>query len=115
MNIQVISEIEYFKRDLNLRPAVFIGYDREAYFGKEDDSFRVTVDSNLLYRTTDLDLKKGAYGTRLLEANKYLMEIKIPGAMPLWISHVLSRAERSPWDFQSTGALFEAEQQKRED
>ncbi len=112
MNIQVMNEIDYFKRELDLRPAVFIGYDREAFFGKGDDSFRVTVDSNLLYRTTDLDLKKGSYGTRLLEANRYLMEIKIPGAMPLWLSHALSRAEAFPTGFSKYRRAFEAERQR---
>lgn len=114
INEQVMNEIEYFNRNLELRPAVFISYDREAFFGKEDDSFRVTVDSNLLYRTTDLDLKKGAYGARLLDANKYLMEIKIPGAMPLWISHALSYAEAFPVGFSKYRRAFEAEQHRPE-
>lgn len=112
VNQQVLNEIEYLKSGLELCPAVFIGYEREAFFGRTDGSFRVTVDSSLVYRTDGLDLREGFYGTRLLDEGKYLMEVKIPGAMPLWLAHALSRAEAFPQGFSKYRRAFEAEKEK---
>jgi len=73
----------------NLVPAMMISYDREAFYGKENPNLRITFDTNLRCRTDRLDLSYGAGGTPLLAAGEHLMEIKVSGAMPLWLTKAL--------------------------
>ena len=48
---QIGEEIEYFRSYYApLSPAVFLSYDREAYYPIQGGAFRVTFDRNILYR-----------------------------------------------------------------
>ena len=88
---QVINEIEYYLSHTKVEPMVYIGYSRIAFFGKEDKDFRLTIDSKILTRRDDLSLQSGYYGTDILKENQYLMEIKILGAIPLWLADIFSK------------------------
>src|SRR5574344_1375350 len=69
---QIAKEIFYFIGYYkNLSPKMWISYDRKAYCGKTDANLRVTFDSNIRYRTYDLSLDKGFYGTALLDGKTY--------------------------------------------
>ena len=88
---QIVDEIDYFKSFYKgIKPKAFISYDREAYFPTDDTDIRITLDTNLLGRSTDLSLKKGIYGTRIIPADITVMEIKIPGSIPLWLVRFLN-------------------------
>ncbi len=94
---QIAREIEYFREFYReLSSVVVLSYERCAYFSDEDEGLRVTFDENLRYRFHDTDLKNGADGDILLGDGFYLMEIKIPSAMPLWLSHALCELEIYP-------------------
>ena len=48
---QISREIDYFcSYYQNLKPAVFLSYEREAYYALDGSDFRVTFDENVLYR-----------------------------------------------------------------
>lgn len=79
LNRQVLKEIDYFKSIYDLKPKVYLSYDRYAFFEKNDGDFRVTFDTNITTRRGDVRLESGSYGNRLLPQNIYLMEIKING------------------------------------
>src|SRR5699024_3632654 len=99
-NKQMIREFESvlsFYPDL--KPAMYISYERLAYFGKQNKSVRITFDQNILYRTTDLSLAAGSYGKLILPRNYVLMEIKICGAMPVWLARILSEKHIYPAKF----------------
>jgi hypothetical protein len=87
---QVLNEIEYYLSRNKVRPAVYIGYQRMAFFGKENRDFRVTFDSRILTRREELSLEQGFYGKELMGEGMSLMEVKILGAMPLWFAEMLS-------------------------
>lgn len=88
---QITSEMDYFKSFYaGLKPAMYISYDREAFYDKDDDQLRITFDRNIMYRSYDLSLQKGAYGENLLGRDQVLMEIKAGGAIPLWLTDILS-------------------------
>ncbi len=87
---QVINEIEYYLRNNNVSPKVYISYSRKAFFGTEDRDFRVTFDSKIITRRDKLNLEKGNFGEELLEKDQYLMEIKILGSIPLWLVRIFS-------------------------
>lgn len=88
---QIAREIDYVM-DMykTLSPKVFISYEREAFFAKDDDDFRVTFDNKILWRDYDLTLCKGCYGNPILDDGFSLMEIKTGTAIPLWMVNILS-------------------------
>lgn len=105
---QMRNEIDYFLDYYkDLRPAMFISYDREAYRMKDpDDEFRVTFDENILCRDYDMSLTSGVYGTPILEKSKVLMELKCPGGIPLWMVKVLSAEKIYKTSFSKYGTAY---------
>ena len=104
---QIENEIQYFmKMYEGIGPAMYIGYDRIAMFGLENEELRITFDTNIRYRQERLSLDEGSDGEQLLEPGQTLMEIKIPGAMPLWLSKELSRLEIFPTSFSKYGRAY---------
>jgi len=89
---QINKEINYFlKYYKTIKPKMYIAYDREAYFATEDDTLRITFDTNILWRTKDLSLSSEIYGRSLLKNDEYVLEIKGSYAMPLWLSNALAK------------------------
>ena len=106
---QITNEILYFvRRYHNLAPAVFLSYEREAFYAKNDGDFRITFDRNILWRDYDLTLSKGVYGTPILNSNQVLMEVKCPGAMPLWFVEILTDMGLYKTSFSKYGKAYEA-------
>lgn len=105
-NTQILSEIDYFKSIYILSPKVYLAYDRTAFFGKEDNTFRVTFDKNIRSRFDNLKLEYGDYGKSLLSENTYLMEVKINGTMPYWFVKILSSLEIYPTSFSKYGNVY---------
>ena len=88
---QITSEIDYFLRFYEgISAKAFISYEREAYTCTTDPEFRLTLDENIFARDEDLDLGNDIWGTALLPEATTLMEVKIAGAMPLWMAKFLS-------------------------
>lgn len=104
---QISKEIEYF-RDFyeNLKPTVFLSYEREAYFSNDESDFRVTFDENILARTTDLSLCSEPYGNYVLDPALTLMEIKCAGGIPLWMAHALSKEGIFKTSFSKYGTAY---------
>lgn len=90
----------------NLGPAMFISYDRLALSGKEDPTLRITFDTNILWRTDDLFLDGTAPCNELLAPDQHLMEIKVFGAMPLWLADILDRLQIFPTSFSKYGKAY---------
>ena len=87
---QIGREIDYFKRFYgNLYPAMFLSYDRHSW-RSPDGILRITLDTNIRFRTYDVDLRSACYGEELLGPGQTLMEIKAPGAIPMWLATLLS-------------------------
>lgn len=83
-------EIDYMIKRYRLSPKAYIGYRRIAMFDNENPDLRITFDTDITSRYDDISLEKGLEGHRVIPEKTYLMEIKIPGAMPLWLAHILS-------------------------
>ena len=103
---QIGREIQWFQRMNRTRPKVFIGYDRLAFAGIDDPELRITFDTNIRWRTTDLDLRCGDYGVPLGGYGDVLMEIKIPGMAPLWLAHLLSETSVFSTSFSKYGSCY---------
>lgn len=88
---QISKEIDYFKQMYKgIAPMVFISYHREAFFGKDDNDFRVTFDDKILWRDTELSLCSKEGGNTILDDDKVLMEIKVAEGIPLWLTNFLT-------------------------
>ena len=87
---QICREIDWMRRCYDLSPVVFIAYDRETFSGTEDPELRITFDTNVRWRTGDLDLSRSDRGEPLDLGGKILLEIKFPGVAPFWLSRLLS-------------------------
>lgn len=103
---QIQSELEYAIEKYGLKPAVYLSYERMAYFGKEQNDLRITFDENILCRKEQLDLREGSFGMPLLGQGEKLMEIKIPETMPLWLAHALSECGIFPISFSKYGTYY---------
>lgn len=111
---QIADEIAYFRSFYkNLLPAVFLSYEREAYFAKNGSDFRVTFDENILYRKENLSLESAIGGTPVLDPNLTLMEIKTSGGFPLWMTHVLTDLHLSKTSFSKYGTAYQDMMQKQ--
>ena len=106
LNRQVLKEIDYFKSIYDLKPKVYLSYDRYAFFEKNDGDFRVTFDTNITTRRGDVRLESGSYGNRLLPQNIYLMVIKINGSVPMWFTSCLSDLKIYPVSFSKYGTEY---------
>ncbi len=106
---QIVSEIDYFLSEYkNLIPAAFIGYEREAYFAKDDPNLRITFDDNIVWRDYDISLCRGFCGKPLLMPNQSLMEIKVSTAFPLWLTNKLSELKVFKVNFSKYGNAYKA-------
>lgn len=104
---QIADEVAFFlERYAPLSPAVALSYRREAYYANDGTGFRVTFDDTILCREEDLTLEAGAYGTPLLPEGMVLMELKCPGAIPLWMVQTLSREHIYKTSFSKYGAAY---------
>lgn len=105
-NGQVENELKYYFELYNLEPKMFLSYYRRAYYDKENKDFRITFDSNIIARNYDLKIEKGNYGTPILEEDKYIMEIKTLGAIPMWYVKKLDELKVAPCGFSKYGEAY---------
>ena len=104
---QIAREIDYFLDFYkDLKPSLFLSYEREAYFGKKEKDLRITFDENILSRQTDLFLGIDAYGEYVLSPELTLMEIKCAGAMPKWLAETLSKNNLYKTSFSKYGNAY---------
>lgn len=108
LKTQISKEIDYFLSYYgDLHPTVFLSYEREAYYSKAGDDFRVTFDDRILCRQEDLSLESEPSGLPILEEGKVLMEIKCSGGIPLWMTHVLSEEHIYKTSFSKYGTAYQ--------
>lgn len=105
-NSQILEELDWMIKRYGLKPKVFLSYSRRAFFGLENEEFRMTLDRNITCRHEALSLMEGVYGEKLLSEGISLLEIKIPGIMPLWMSRILGELDISPGSFSKYGTYY---------
>jgi hypothetical protein len=106
LNGQVLREVEYLLSRHELRPKLYLSYRRRAFFGADDSDVRVSFDTAITTRRTDLRLEAGVYGERLLGAAEWLMEIKTSRNIPLWLTGLLSEYQIYPVSFSKYGTEY---------
>ena len=103
---QIMKELNYYFKLFKLKPYIFVGYDRKSYYVKNNRDLRITIDSDLRYRTDNLRLEYGSKGNNYFKDNTYIMEIKALDGLPLWLTRVLSELEIYPTSFSKVGNIY---------
>ena len=110
---QIQREIHYFlDYYAPLSPAMYLCYDRQAFYAKDDDSFRITFDDNVFWREHDLTLSGAPQGERLLPEDRIIMEVKTPVGIPLWLSDMLTQEHIYKTPFSKYGNAYIVTQQR---
>ena len=107
VDTQIAREIDYFLDFYKgLKPVLFLSYEREAYFYKNNNDLRITLDENILSRQTDLSLKSEIYGEYVLPKDLTLMEIKCGSSIPIWLAKALSENSIYKTSFSKYGNAY---------
>jgi len=105
-NDQIMKEIDYVIKKSNLKPKLFLAYDRLSYYANDNKNLRVTFDNNLRSRDEDLKLELGDAGKKYTKDNFYIMEIKSRDSIPLWFSSILNELKIYPNTFSKYGNIY---------
>ncbi|MDO4806144.1 MAG: polyphosphate polymerase domain-containing protein [Coriobacteriales bacterium] len=107
---QIEREIDYTCRSYGgLEPAFYIGYDREAFYARDDHEFRMTFDRKVRGRTTGLSLNATGVTEQYLEDGLSLLEVKAGGAIPLWLTEFLCKEGLYKTSFSKVGIAWQRE------
>ena len=107
IDTQISREIDYFLSYYGgLRPSMFLTYEREAFYERDGGDLRITFDENILCRRSDMSLLCDPYGRAILPEGMVLMEIKCPGAIPLWMVKILSDMKIYKTSFSKYGTAY---------
>ncbi|MGI5934703.1 MAG: VTC domain-containing protein, partial [Lawsonibacter sp.] len=67
----------------------------------------ITFDDAIRFRTEELSLDSDPWGTDLLSPDQVLMELKAPGAIPLWMVHLLTEMRLYKTSFSRYGTAYQ--------
>ena len=88
------------------KASVVLCYEREAFTVPSAPNLRLTFDTHVRYRDTELTLTAGAAGEELLPPGMAVLEIKTDGAMPLWLARALDECAIRPASFSKYGTAY---------
>lgn len=104
---QIDKEIKYFNDFYGgLSPKMFLSYEREAYYFKNDKQIRITFDTNIKYQTENVSLLPSISGIKLLSNNLVLMELKVPFSIPYDLTKYLSSEKIFKTPFSKYGTAY---------
>lgn len=108
VDTQISREISYFKDSYeNIKPRVYLSYEREAYYCQEDENFRLTFDFNIKSRETDVSFYESNYDREVLSDEYVLLEVKTVLGMPKWFLNYLSENEVYKTSFSKYGTAYQ--------
>lgn len=88
----IVEEILVLAAQNHLSPTTIVGYVREAYLGRDEDSgLRVTIDSRIRGRDRDLDLRLRAENRFIVPPHLSVVEIKVNERVPYWLTELIAR------------------------
>lgn len=98
-----IKEIKYLLTRYDLKPKVYLSYERLGYFSKIDKSLRITIDSNLKSRRNNLDINSDENCNYIIPKDNYILEIKSINNYPLWLVKILTELNIKHQSFSKYG------------
>ena len=105
-NKQIMEEIDYFFKKYDLKPKLYLAYDRLSYYDKDNKNFRITFDQNIRSREEDLKLEYGDAGKLYFKDKTYIMELKTLDSLPLWFTKIINELKIYPTSFSKYGKIY---------
>jgi hypothetical protein len=88
---QILREIKHVIQMDSLLPCNVVSYDRLALIAKDNPDVRITFDTKIRTRDTDVDLTHGAYGDPVIDEDKVELELKSSGNLPIWLVKIIEK------------------------
>jgi len=90
-NLQILKEISSLIKVKSLVPVNVVSYERLALYSKDDETLRITFDTNVRTRGDNLDLMTGTYGNLTSGEGIAILELKTSANLPVWLVHILGK------------------------
>ena len=87
-----------------VEPKVFIAYHRMAFAA--DNDLRITLDTRIRSRMKNVNLVLDGTETPLVSAPEVLLEVKLAGPYPCWLSSILTSLHVYPDSFSKYGSIY---------
>lgn len=100
---QIAGELRQMMAMYVLEPKVFIAYHRMAFAAND---LRITLDTNIRSRMNNVNLTVDGTEQPLPSAPEVLLEIKLTGPYPCWLSRILTSMHVYPDSFSKYGSCF---------
>ncbi len=88
---QVLSEVWYMAELYGLKPKIVVSYMRMPFEGAFERRFRLTFDSNLQCRKTNLRAEEKGLNKNILNPRLVVMEVKFNSFVPFWMVNILNK------------------------
>ncbi len=91
---RIVEECLALVHRRRFRPCCVMRYERQAYVGTgEDSDLRLTFDKGIAYRMEHLVPKPDdrEFEHFLIEPDQLIMEVKVTGAVPYWLTHAIGQ------------------------
>ncbi len=106
-NTQIEKEILDFVARYNPVPVVYLTYSRYAMYLKTDKNFRITIDKNIMYRTTDIENPgNDCMFPVMSDSSRILMEVKAAGGIPEDMLRIMSENKIFQAPYSKVGACY---------
>ena len=87
---QIAKELDFYLRTNKVSQKMFVAYRRRAFSCDEHPGLRLTLDTDIRYRSDELHFQEPNEGRIVLSDDYQLMEIKFPASIPLWLARLCS-------------------------
>lgn len=100
---QISKEIAYFLKCYgNLSPALLLSYEREAFYGNQNNDFRMTFDHNIRIKETTSKYYENIQSDQLV-----LLEVKTGMGIPSWLLDFFSQNQIFKTSFSKYGIAYQ--------
>ena len=104
---QTEAELLAFVERYHPQPMVYLTYRRYAMTARDDPEFRITIDQDLKYRMSDVEVPSNEGMDPIMDDGSFvLMEIKALGAIPRWLTNEMSRLKIYQAPFSKVGTCY---------
>ncbi|MCP3975369.1 MAG: polyphosphate polymerase domain-containing protein [bacterium] len=88
----IAEEVLTLSSGLDLRATTIVGYRRQALVGRRTDGgLRITFDTLIRGRKTDLDLAAGVETPSIVSPQMVIVEVKVNERVPYWLTEKIAR------------------------
>ena len=103
---QISQELSFHLLHNPVCEKMYLSHKRVAFKGVEEKGLRITFDRDIRYRVQALGFVKPDKGKVILPPDIIVMEIKVTGGMPLWLTNALSKNRVFPRSFSKYGTCY---------